>query len=332
MTPRWRSCALAPGLRQRRLHTPGLRVPSYLRFLASSLPRFLASSLPRRPVPTLALAVRLPERYHEFLIAELADLGFHAFEEEADRVTAYGPAERWDDVSRQHVEGWLYAHGLPVELEEAVAPEENWNARWEATIQPQPVGRFLIKPSWHDVPPEHADKTVLEIDPKMAFGTGYHPSTRLALRFLPGIVPAGARVLDAGTGTGVLALAALALGAAHAIGFDIDPWAQVNAEENAERNGFAGRLDVREGSLETVPETGFDLVLANINRNVLLDMLPELAGRLVASGRIVLAGLLVEDRADVLAAAEAAGLALYDEATEGEWWAAVVSASGAAGA
>jgi ribosomal protein L11 methyltransferase len=275
-------------------------------------------------MPTLALSVRLPERYHDFLIAELSDLGFTAFEEGTDTLTAYGPAERWDDVGRQQVEGWLYANGLPIELSEEVAPEENWNARWEASIEPLPVGRFLIKPTWHPVPPEHEDKVILEIDPKMAFGTGYHPSTRMALRFLPGIVREGARVLDAGTGTGVLALAALQLGADHAIGFDIDPWASVNAAENAERNGLAERFEVREGSLEVVPERGFDLVLANINRNTFVDMLPVLSEWTVPGGYIVLAGLLREDRGAVLAAAEAAGLYLYDEASEAEWWSAVV--------
>jgi ribosomal protein L11 methyltransferase len=277
---------------------------------------------------TLALTVRLPEHYHEALIAELSDLDFTAFEEGEDQVVAYVPAVRWNGVRREQVEGWLIGLGLPPEVSEEVMPDENWNARWEETIEPQAVGRFLIKPTWHPVPPEHKDKIVLEVDPKMAFGTGYHASTRLALRFLPGLVRGGERVLDAGTGTGILALAALKLGAGRAIGFDIDPWAQVNAEENAERNGLSDRLEVREGSLEVIPETEFDAVLANINRNVLLSMLPEFAARLVPGGRIVLAGLLREDREDVLAAVEAAGLALYDEAAEGEWWSCVAEKGG----
>jgi len=277
---------------------------------------------------TLALTVRLPEHYHEALIAELADLDFTAFEEGEDRVVAYGPAERWNGVRREQVEGWLAALGLPPEVSEDVQPDVNWNARWEETIEPQPVGRFLIKPTWHDVPPEHADKVVLEVDPKMAFGTGYHASTRLVLRFLPGLVRGGERVLDAGTGTGILALAALKLGADRALGFDIDPWAKTNAEENAERNGLEERFEVREGSLEVVPEAEFGLVLANINRNALLAMLPDLAGRLLQDGRIVLAGLLVEDRDAVLGALDATALALYDEASEGEWWSCVAEKEG----
>jgi ribosomal protein L11 methyltransferase len=278
-------------------------------------------------VRTLALTIRVPDQHHEFLIAELADLDFNAFEEYEDRLIAYAPADRWNDVSRERIEGWLRIHDLPVEIDEEVAPDVNWNARWEASIEPIPVGRFLIKPSWHEVAPELADRVVLEVDPKMSFGTGYHPSTRLVLRFLPGIVRGGERVLDAGCGTGILAIAALKLGAESAIGFDIDPWASVNAGENAERNGLAERLDVREGSLEVVPESGFNLILANINRNALLAMLPELADRLVPGGPLVLAGLLREDREDVVEAAGHHGLELHDEATENEWWSGVFSVS-----
>ncbi len=277
---------------------------------------------------TLALTVRLPDRYHEVLIAELAELDFTAFEEGDGEIRAFAPAERWGDVSRERVEGWLRAVGLPTALSEEVLPDENWNARWEASVAPLAVGPFLIKPTWQPVPPEHAAKTVLEIDPKMSFGTGYHASTRLALRFLPGLVRGGERVLDAGTGTGVLALAALRLGAASAVGFDIDPWSVTNATENAARNGLADRFEVREGSLEVVPEAGFGLIAANINRNVLLALLPSLAAKLAPGGAVVLAGLLRTDRAATLDAARAAGLAPYDEATEDEWWSVVLKGEG----
>lgn len=286
----------------------------------TSLRPNLLTYTPHLAMPTLALTVRLPDRYHEFLIAELSDLDFVSFEERDAAVIAYAPAERWSDASREEVERWLTRHRLPVAMEERVEPDENWNAKWEATIEPQAVGAFLLRPPWHDAPPEHADKLELVLEPKMAFGTGYHPTTRLVLRFLPGLVGEGAKVLDAGCGTGVLAFGALRLGAASALGFDIDPWSRVNAEENAERNGLDDRFEVREGSLEVIPESGFDLVLANINRRALLDMLPGLADRLTAEGAIVLAGLLDADRFDTIAAADRVGLRLYDEASEAGWW------------
>jgi ribosomal protein L11 methyltransferase len=282
---------------------------------------------------TLRLALDVPDRYHEFLIAELADLDFDSFEQEDDRLVAYVPAARWNDARRETVERWLRAHDLPDAFEEQLVRDENWNARWEESVRPLAVGRFLIKPTWADLPPEHADKLLLEIDPKMSFGTGYHESTRLALRFLPGLVRGGETVLDAGTGTGVLGIAALKLGAASVVGFDIDPWSHTNATENALLNGVADRFEVREGSLDVVPEDGFDLVFANINRNALLELMPGFAAKLAqpapasrkagganAGGRVVFAGLLRTDREVMLEAAGAAGLALYDEATENEWW------------
>ena len=285
---------------------------------------------------TLELVLHVPDRYHEFLIAELVDLDFDSFEQGDERLAAYVPAARWNDVRRETVERWLRVHGLPDTFEERIVRDENWNARWEETVRPLAVGRFLIKPTWADLPPEHADKLLLEIDPKMSFGTGYHESTRLVLRFLPGLVHGGERVLDAGTGTGVLAIAALKLGAASAVGFDIDPWAQTNATENALLNGVADRFEVREGSLDAVPEDGFDLVFANINRNALLELMPGFAAKLAqpapakAGGRLVLAGLLRTDREVMRDAVRAAGLAVYDEATENEWWSLIARRADAA--
>lgn len=282
---------------------------------------------------TVALTVPLPDDFHELLIAELADLGFDAFERfdgsehEEEAVVAYGPAAVWTDGAREAVEAWLRGRGLPVRLSDRTVLAVNWNARWEATMQPLPVGAFVVAPTWAEVPPEHAGKTLLRIDPKMSFGTGYHESTRLALRFLPGLVgrtPGGERVLDAGTGTGILAIAALRLGAREAIGFDVDSWSVENASENAALNRVSDRFTVREGGLEEVPETGFDLVLANIHLEVLCGLLPLLAEKLVDGGRLVLAGLLTMQRAPMMEAVTAAGLVLHDEATEGEWWAGVV--------
>jgi ribosomal protein L11 methyltransferase len=273
-------------------------------------------------VSTIRLAIRLPEHLHELLLAELSELDFEAFEVENDTLLAYAPAARWDDVRREHLERALYSLGQALILEEELIPDTNWNARWEASIQPIDVPPFLIKPSWHPLRPEYEGRIVLEIDPKMSFGTGYHASTRLALGFLPALVRGGECVLDAGCGTGILALAALKLGAARAIGFDIDPWARTNAEENAERNGLADRFDIREGSLEVVPEHEFDLVLANINRNALIDLLPDFHSRLIQGGHLVLAGLLTEDRETMLRHAADSGFHLLSEATEDDWWAA----------
>jgi ribosomal protein L11 methyltransferase len=168
---------------------------------------------------------------------------------------------------------------------------------------------------------QHGDRVPLIIDPKMSFGTGHHASTRLALTLAPGRVPPGGRVLDVGCGTGVLALGALKLGAARAIGCDIDEWSVPNARECAELNGLASRLDVRLGGLEVVPERDFDLVFANIIRSTLLEILPTLASKTTPGGHVVLAGLLEHERGEMVAAASDVRLALMEEASEDEWWA-----------
>ena len=272
---------------------------------------------------TLRLSLAVPDDgTRDTLVADLSDLGFDAFEETPDGLVAYAPAPRWDGVTRESVAHLLRARGEPdVELREDVIADQDWNATWEASLQPIEVGTFVVAPTWADLPAASDGKTVLRIDPKMAFGTGYHESTRLVLRLLPDVVPDGGRVLDVGTGTGVLAIAALALGARSAIGVDIDPWSVTNGRENAAINGVASRLDLREGSLETVAETGFDLVLANIIRAVLEPMLPDLAALTTPGGTVVLAGLLATERERMLAAAEAAGLRLLADDTENEWWA-----------
>ena len=271
---------------------------------------------------TIALTVQLPDEFHELLIAELADQGFDAFERLDKAVVGYAPPSVWTGVAREAVARWLRAHDLPEDFEEQTIPQENWNEHWEESITPIVVGPFLIAPTWAEVPVTN-DKTLLRIDPKMSFGTGYHASTRLVLRFLPGLVRDGMRMLDAGTGTGILAVAALKLGADTVLGFDVDPWSVTNAVESAELNGVADQFEVREGSIEIVPETEFDLVLANINRNTLGTMLPELAEKLTQEGRLVLAGLLQTDRDEIVQLIHEVNLTLYDEATEDEWWSAV---------
>ena len=269
---------------------------------------------------TLRLAAAAPREQRDALVARLAEAGFTAFEDTPHAVVAYAAV---GTVDRGATAEALRLAGASDAAETTLA-DQNWNADWEATIQPTRVGNYVVAPTWADLPPDLAALTVLRVDPKMAFGTGYHESTRLALRLLEGRVPRGGRVLDVGAGTGVLALAALKTGAASAIGVDIDPWSVGNARENADLNGVADRFENRLGSIDEVPETGFDLVVANILRSILVPMTPDLASRLAPGGTLVLAGILVAERSEMLAATEAAGLRLADEATENEWWACAV--------
>jgi len=156
----------------------------------------------------------------------------------------------------------------------------------------------LVRPSFSERAPEPG-QAVLVIDPGQAFGTGGHATTRLALELvcaLPAARLAGARVLDVGTGTGVLALGALALGAGRAVGCDTDPLGSEAARENARINELADRLDVYTGSVDAVGAAGFDLTLANMIRSELTPLLAGLAAATRTGGEIVFSGLLATER------------------------------------
>lgn len=271
--------------------------------------------------PTIEVVLPVPEALHDPLVIQLDALGFEAFWEEPDQLKAYMPASQWRAAVREAVRDLLRRQGLPDAIEVRTIEPENWNARWESQLQPIAVGPFLIKPSWHAVPEAYATHIVLEIDPKMSFGTGYHESTRLVLQMLPDCVEPGARVLDAGTGTGILTIAALKLGAGSAIAFDIDPWAAKNAQENFVRNGVASSVEFRQGSIEVIHERDFDLILANIHRRVLCDLLPAFREKVRPTGWVVLSGLLCEERDLMLETAAAYDLEPVHEATENAWWA-----------
>jgi ribosomal protein L11 methyltransferase len=208
--------------------------------------------------------------------------------------------------------------GLTLGPLEPVA-EEAWAERWKDGLEAIVVSeRLLVRPSFRAAPPGFRG-VELVIDPGQAFGTGGHASTRLALEALAALPPArvsGAAVLDVGCGTGVLALAALALGAGRALGCDLDPLATAAARAAAAENGAAARLRLVTGSVDALgprADGRFGLVLANLLRRELEPLLPALARLLAPGGRLVLSGLLEEEREAVTRALAAARLAALAE-------------------
>ncbi|HAC15244.1 MAG TPA: 50S ribosomal protein L11 methyltransferase [Bacteroidetes bacterium] len=268
----------------------------------------------------LELKINIPMDYQEMFISELTDLDFDGFEQYDTYLLAYVPANRFSDVSREEIEKLIAVQPVPCSFEsERIYEPQNWNEEWEKTIEPMTVGEFFIRPTWKPVPTPDGCY-LLEIDPKMAFGTGYHETTRLMLRMLSKCINTGMKVLDVGTGTGVLAIAALKLGAEYAFGFDIDEWSYVNATENALLNEVSDRFDIKEGSFETIPaEIHFDIILANVNRNMLLSTSRQIVNSLNDGGVLVLSGLLDVDEEAILDCEEYASLNLIDRMQENEW-------------
>jgi ribosomal protein L11 methyltransferase len=176
-----------------------------------------------------------------------------------------------------------------------------WEREWLKDFRPMCFGRRLwVCPGGQRPPTVTATDVLVELDPGLAFGTGTHATTALCLEWLDGLSLAGRRVLDVGCGSGILAIAALRLGAAHAVAVDIDPQALIATRDNAERNGVAERLEVRDAAASW--GTGHDVVLANILAEPLIELSPRLAGACHAGADLAVSGLLTEQAAPVAAA------------------------------
>jgi len=193
----------------------------------------------------------------------------------------------------------------------AEVPATDWSERWKAGLTATIISpRLLIRPSF--VPAALAPgQAEIAIDPGQAFGTGGHPSTQLALEWIDELAPAlkeGARMLDVGTGSGILALAAGKLGPAQLLAFDTDALATAAARVNAQRNGLGDRLRLFTGGLDAIGDVSFDLVVANLLRTEMLPLLDGIAARVRAGGHAVFSGLLEIERESVAEALRAAGL------------------------
>ena len=267
----------------------------------------------------IQIEFELDDRFHELFIAELTDLDFYGFEQFDNQLVAYIEAPRFNDTSREFIEQLITSFPGAKYREKDQIEERNWNEVWEQTIQPQRIGQFLVKPTWYD---EKAlnNEILLEIDPKMAFGTGYHATTRLILKELEQIDFQNKSVLDAGTGTGILAIASIKLGADKAVGFDIDPWSEENAHENALINGVADQVEIRFGSTEQIRENEkFDIILANINRNIILELIPFFVNHTTENGVICLTGLLDVDEVEIRNRLQEVPVNILDLKHENEW-------------
>lgn len=280
------------------------------------------------PERWLVISVRAPS--HE-LVDELAGglvaLGGTAVEEDADLLTTYvlPPNDPAAFVREAYGRLQALAPNEALELVWRWQLNEDWEHTWRRGLRPRRVGeRLVVTPSW--IEPQHRPgDVVLVIDPKMAFGTGEHATTRGVLRLLEPAVRSGDRVVDVGTGSGILAIAAVRLGAAQVLAVEMDGAALENAVENVERNGAIEhvRLEharVDRAFLEALGPARFDLILANVLSTVLEPLLSTLHDVLAPGGRLILGGILEEEMSPIVESARCVRLELHAEAREGEWW------------
>lgn len=266
------------------------------------------------------LSVSCKPEFSEILMAEVAEAGFDSFIETERGFEAYVELEKFEKDRLHELETRYSDAQLTFILDEI--PRENWNAQWEESYEPIIVeDRCLIRAAFHKISRKYPYEMI--ITPKMSFGTGHHQTTYLMVKAQMSIDHKGKRVMDAGCGTAILSIMASKLGAAEVEAFDIDEWSMINGKENAEVNQCAN-IRLQQGKIDEVQLEGhFDIVLANINKNVLLTEIEKYAGFLKSTGFLLISGFYTHDIADLTSAAEAHGLREVTR-DERETWASVL--------
>lgn len=230
-------------------------------------------------------------RQVEMLLAFFSELPFDTFEETEWGFSAYLPEkENSSSVEAQLLE---IQQQFPFEYEKIFIAYRNWNAEWEANFQPVKVDNFCgIRADFHA--PMADVKYEIIINPKMAFGTGHHDTTYMMIQAMRSLAFKGAKVLDYGTGTGILAILASKMGASIIDAVDIEREAYDNTLENSQINNV-DNIQVYHGTLDNILDSGYDFILANINRNIILDSLAVLAEKIKRNGVLLISGILKED-------------------------------------
>lgn len=257
------------------------------------------------------ITMNAQEPVQDLLIAELSSIGFDGFEQEEESLKAFVPEENYPHELLN-----ILLKKYDISYTKSIISKQNWNQLWESNFEPVQVDDFVgIRASFH--PPFQNVAHELVITPKMSFGTGHHATTYLVMQLMKELPFAGAKVYDFGAGTGILAILAERLGATEVLAVDNDEWCIENASENISINSCK-YIDIHK--VDVINEIGpYDIILANINKNIILENLTGLYKGLKTNGHLVLSGLLVTDEDDILDACKALGLVTLKVVERNGW-------------
>ena len=254
---------------------------------------------------------------NEAIIAWLGDNDYDMFEERSDGVNAYIEAKLFKENELKEVLLSIPGSTENIRYETSFIKDQNWNKKWESNFEPVLIaGRVYIRAPFHTKGAEVEYEIIIE--PKMSFGTGHHATTALMIQLMLDVNLKGKNVLDIGCGTGILSILADKLGANKIMAIDIEEWAYYNSLENCERNK-AKNVSIRRGDVALIQEHKFDVILANINRNILLSDLHSYSRSLNSGGEILLSGILTGDKEIINHCAIKEGLTFINEAVENNW-------------
>ncbi|UBM58116.1 50S ribosomal protein L11 methyltransferase [Marinilongibacter aquaticus] len=264
--------------------------------------------------------IEVNAEFAEILVAELAEIGFDTFLDTDDGLLAYATEDLFDAQAFKQV---MEDYAAKTTLFYAIkgVKKENWNAEWENSFQPIAVGSDIwVRATFHEANPDFPHEIV--ITPKMSFGTGHHETTSQMLALQLGIEHTNKKVLDVGTGTGILAIMAEKLGADSIRAFDIDEWSVENTLENIALN-HCEHIGVGQGTIQDEEKDLYDIVLANINRNILLDEIPTYNTFLKPEGFLLMSGFYESDKAEIDEKCSSEGLKKVNELSKNNWVAVV---------
>ena len=263
------------------------------------------------------------------LLARLEDPAIQGGWEDNGVVHLYWPKPRWSLEAQARLSGTLLELDPDALAERDICvedvPDQDWNRQWAQSVKPLRIGRrIVIRPSWEPVVRQAQDVEIV-LDPKQAFGTGHHATTRMLLEWLEDLIHGGEFVLDVGAGSGILAMVALRLGADSALGVECDPVAVECAQDYAAENGLGDQLTFRCGTLNDIDRQGAlrpDLILANLDRQTLLLLREKLGGYVSHGARLLLSGILLDQEQEIIEAFSHVG-AMLSRRREQEGWVAL---------
>jgi len=257
------------------------------------------------------------QQVNEVLIAQLAEVGFESFTEDDNGLNAYIKAVDYSDEIKEKLKEFIIPEGTQISYQINKIKDQNWNAQWESNFEPIIVdNRCLVRASFHKDSPK-LDYEII-IDPKMAFGTGHHQTTYLMIEAILNDDFKDKVVLDMGCGTGVLAILAEMKDAKAITAIDIDEWAYRNTIENIKINGCK-RIKPLCGDVRLIAGKKFDVILANINRNILLSDITHYTESMIKNGKLILSGILKVDIEIITQNAISSGLTHLSTSTRDEW-------------
>jgi ribosomal protein L11 methyltransferase len=257
----------------------------------------------------------------EILSSILWELNIDGINEEVNCLKVFAQDE---NVTVQAIEGelnLLKENKLLREfsVQENFIVEKNWNEEWEKSREVVHVtDKIVIKPTFKEYEAKESE-VVLTLDPKMSFGTGDHQTTKICLMFIEKYLKPGMKVLDAGSGTAILGIAAAKLGAEKVIAFDIDEWCYDNGIENTQLNSVVDKVEIKKCVLKEIADNDFDMIIANIQKNILLDLAEGLKSRIKQNEILILSGLLEMDRETIVSKYSELGFTEIDYLKLDDW-------------